>query len=377
MSAIVESDFIVIGGGIAGACIAYWLAPHARVVILERETHPGYHSTGRSAALFLETYGPPAVRALTRASRAFLQDPPPGFTEHPLLTPRGGLVVAEEGQEDKLEAYWDEVRASTTVTRRLDREQTCHLVPVLRPERVLGSVFEPEGCDLDVHALHQGYLRALRRQGGTIQCDTEVVAIARESQGWSVNAGDRVYRAPVVVNASGAWADVVAGMAGVSRLGIEPRRRSAFVFPSPPDTDVTAWPAVFGAGDDWYFKPDAATLLASPSNADLVEPHDVQAEELDIAMAIERIEAVTTLAIRRPTRVWAGLRTFVADGGVAGGFDERAPGFFWLAALGGYGIQISAALGEACAALARGMPLPQRLADFGLSAGMLSPARLR
>jgi D-arginine dehydrogenase len=371
-----NADFIVIGGGIAGASVAYWLAPHARVVVLEREPQPGYHSTGRSAALFIETYGPTQVRALTRASRPFFESPSEGFTEHPLLTPRGTLFVASDQQDRQLEEYWQEVRSSSTVTQLLGRVETCSRVPVLRTDRVIGSVYEPEACDIDVHALHQGFLREMRRRGGVLRCDAEVTHIEREGERWHVYAGATTYSAPVLVNAAGAWADTVARMAGVAPIGIEPRRRSAFTFPPPAGVATSAWPAVMGAEDDWYFKPEAGMLLGSPANADLVEPQDVQAEELDIALAIDRIEAITTLSIARPARVWAGLRSFVADGSLVGGFDMHTRDFFWVAAQGGYGIQTSAAMGEACAALARGLAFPQHLADFGLNAQMLSPGRL-
>ena len=250
------------------------------------------------------------------------------------------------------------------------------MVPVLRSDRVIGSVYEPEACAIDVHAMHQGYLREMRRRGGVLQCDAEVTRIERQGSQWQVYAGEKTYSAAVVVNAAGAWADAVARMAGVAPIGIEPRRRSAFTFPPPPGVATAAWPAVMGAEDDWYFKPEAGMLLGSPANADPVEPQDVQAEELDIALAIDRIEAITTLTIPRPARVWAGLRSFVADGSLVGGFDAHTPGFFWVAAQGGYGIQTSAAMGEACAALARGLPFPQHIADFGLNAHMLSPLRL-
>ena len=374
-----STDFIVIGAGIAGASVAYWLARHARVVVLEREPLPGYHSTGRSAALYMETYGPEQVRALTRASRRFFENPPAGFVEHPLLAPRGTLTVATNGQERQLEEYWDEVGTSATLTQRLNRLETCALIPVLRADRVLGSVYEPHACDIDVHALHQGYLRDLRRRGGVVHCDAEVTLIERDGGDWRVHArhGDSIFTAPVVLNAAGAWADTIARMAGVAPIGIEPRRRSAFTFAPPTGVATATWPAVIGAEEDWYFKPEAGLLLGSPANADPVEPQDVQAEELDVALAIDRIESVTTLTINRPARVWAGLRSFVADGSLVGGFDARAPGFFWVAAQGGYGIQTSAAMGEACAALARGLPIPQHLADFGLSAAMLSPSRGR
>jgi D-arginine dehydrogenase len=230
---------------------------------------------------------------------------------------------------------------------------------------------------MDVHAIHQGYLRGLRRAGGTVVCDAEVTALQRSGGLWQVQAGGQSYEAPVVLNAAGAWADRIAVLAGLAPLGLQPRRRSAFIFAPPEGASIASWPMAIGVGEDWYFKPDAGMLLGSPANADPVDPHDVQPEELDIALAIHRIEEMTTLTIRRPTRTWAGLRSFVADGDLVGGFDSEAPGFFWVAAQGGYGIQTSAAMGETCAALARGLPIPERIAAFGLTEAMLSPARLR
>ncbi|MHB1124964.1 MAG: NAD(P)/FAD-dependent oxidoreductase [Ramlibacter sp.] len=371
-----RADFLIIGGGIAGAAAGYWLAPHGRVVILEREPQPGYHSTGRSAALFMESYGTPQVRALTLASRVFLQAPPAGFAEHSLLSPRGALLVAGPGQEPALESHWQLLQAITRTARRLDAAQTCALVPVLRRELVAGSVLEPDAADMDVAAIHQGYLRGVRRAGSLV-CDAEVTALRPAAGGWQVEAGGTVYEAPVVLNAAGAWADEIARMAGVVPLGLQPRRRSAMIFAPPPGVDISQWPLVFGAGEDWYFKPDAGMLLGSPANADPVPPQDVQPEELDIALAIHRIEEATTLQIRRPVRTWAGLRSFLPHGDLAAGFDRQAAGFFWVAGQGGYGIQTSPAMGEACAALARGLPLPERIAAFGLSEAMLSPARLR
>ena len=376
-SAARRADFLIIGGGIAAASVGHWLAPHGHTILLERESQPGYHSTGRSAALFMESYGTPQVRALTLASRAFFDAPPPGFADHPLLTPRGALMVAEPGQEAELAEWWEVLRSVTPRARQLDADSACALVPVLRRERIAGAVFEPDAADMDVHAIHQGYLRGLKRAGGSVVCDAEVTALRREGGLWQVQAGGQLYEAPVVLNAAGAWADVVAQRAGVPAIGLQPRRRAAFIFAPPEAVDIHAWPMAIGVGEDWYIKPDAGMLLGSPANADPVEPHDVQPEELDIALAIHRIEEMTTLQIRRPTRTWAGLRSFVADGDLVGGFDPAAPGFFWVAAQGGYGIQTSAAMGEACAALARGLPIPERIAGFGLTEAMLSPARLR
>ncbi len=377
MTAYDSADFLVIGGGIAGASLAYWLAQAGRVIVLEREAHPGYHSTGRSAALFMESYGTPQVRALTMASRAFMDAPPAGFAEHPVLSPRGAMTVGKPGEAAELDQHFEALAALGARAQRLDRDATCALVPVLRAGKVLGAVLEPDAADMDVHSLHQGYLRGMRQRGGTLVCDAEVTALARNQGLWEVQAGGRAYRAPVVVNAAGAWCDVVAALAGVRPLGLTPKRRSAFVFAPPEGVEIAHWPMFVCFDETWYLKPDAGMLLGSPANADPVPPHDVQAEEMDIALGIHHIEDMTTLAIRRPARIWAGLRSFVADGDLVGGFDGQAEGFFWVAAQGGYGIQTSAAMGEACAALVQGKPLPQRIADFGLTEAMLGPGRLR
>ncbi|MFT3719681.1 NAD(P)/FAD-dependent oxidoreductase [Pseudorhodoferax sp.] len=372
-----DCDFLVVGAGIAGAAAAYWLAPHGRVVLLEREAQPGMHSTGRSAALYMESYGPPQVRALTCASRSFLHQPPAGFAEHPLLTPRGALMVAAPGEEALLDAHWEIVHALDPQARRLDAAAARALVPVLRPERLIGGVLEPGAADMDVHAIHHGYLRGARAHGARLVCDAEVTALQHAGGAWLAQAGGSAWRAPVLLNAAGAWADQLGALAGARPLGLQPYRRSAMLFEPPEGLDCSRWPTVQAASGEWYVKPDAGLLLGSPANADPVPPHDVQPEELDIALAIHRIEEATTLTIRRPRRTWAGLRSFVADGGLVAGFDAALPGFFWAAAQGGYGIQTSAAMGQACAALARGLPLPPALAGFGLTPAMLSPARLQ
>ena len=369
------ADFLIIGGGIAAASVGYALAPHGRVVLLERESQPGYHSTGRSAALFMENYGTPQVRALTRASRAFLQSPPPGFSEHPVLSPRGAMMVATPGQEQLLADDWAASSLATPNARLLDGEQACDLLPVLRPEKIIGAVFEPDAMDMDVHNIHQGYLRGIRSHGGQVVCDAEVTALQHAQGVWRVQAAGQTFEAPVVLNAAGAWADEVARLAGVRPIGLQPKRRSAFTFAPPAGLLCSHWPMVAALDESWYLKPDAGMLLGSPANVDPVQPHDVQPEEMDIALAIYRIEEMTTLQIRRPSRTWAGLRSFVDDGDLVGGFDPQAPGFFWVAAQGGYGIQTSAAMGQTCAALAMGQGVPAAVAAFGLTAAMLSPAR--
>ena len=372
-----SSDFLIVGAGIAGASVAYYLAPHGQVTLLERESQPGYHSTGRSAALFMASYGGPQVRALSLASLPFYANPPEGFSEHPLISPRGAMMVASAEQTEALDAHWQVLQQLSPLARRLTTQEAQVLVPVLRSDVVVGANYEPDATDMDVHAIHQGFLKGMRRQGGTLACDAEVVGLRYDGTVWHVQAADgRTWTAKVVINAAGAWADELGRLAGAQSIGLQPCRRSAFVFAPPEGVSVEKWPMTYSAGEDWYIKPDASMLLGSPANADPVPPQDVQPEELDIAMAMHAIGEMTTLEIRRPQRTWAGLRSFVADGGLVGGMDAKAPAFLWVAAQGGYGIQTAPAMGEACAALARRLPLPTHIAAQGLTAEMLGPQRL-
>lgn len=373
----VGADFLVVGGGIAGASLACFLAPHARVVVLERESHPAYHSTGRSAALFSEAYGTRQVRALSCASRPFFDAPPQGFAAHPILTRRGVLTVASLDRLAALHAHLHEVLPLAPGLRLLGGGEACAMFPVLRPEAAAAAVFEPDAFDVDVDALHQGFLRTMRAAGGELRTNAEVREIRRDAGRWRVGTSAGEFEAPVLINAAGAWCDRIAALAGVAPIGLQPRRRAAFVFAPPDGVDTSRWPLLIDVDESFYVKPDAGQLLGSPANADPVEPQDVQPEELDIATGIYRIEQATTLTIRRPTRTWAGLRSFVPDGDLVGGFDPDAEGFFWVAAQGGYGIQTSAAMGQACAALVRGEPIPPQIAAYDLSAADLSPARLR
>ncbi|RWU22500.1 FAD-dependent oxidoreductase [Pseudomonas alkylphenolica] len=373
-----QADFIIIGAGIAGASTGYWLAGHGRVLLLEREPQPGYHSTGRSAALYTAAYGTPQVRALTLASRAFFDQPPAGFAEHPLLSPRGEMTVDLTGDPAELQRQYLSAKACVPEVELLDAEQACARVPVLRRDKVHGALYDPSASDIDTDALHQGYLRGIRRQQGEVHSDCEVLQLSRDADGlWQVQTSRGTFSAPVLINAAGAWADQIGTLAGAQPLGLQPKRRAAFIFAAPEGIDSHAWPMLVSLDESFYMKPDAGMLLGSPANADPVEPHDVQPEELDIALGIYQIEEATTLSIRRPTRTWAGLRSFVADGDLVAGFDPEVPGLFWVAAQGGYGIQTSPAMGQASAALVRGEDLPQSLKAFGLNEAMLSPRRLQ
>jgi D-arginine dehydrogenase len=373
-----EFDVIILGAGIAGASLAWRLAAQRRVLLLERESQPGYHSTGRSAAMFMESYGPPAVRALTRASRAFYEQPPEGFADAPLLRPRGALYLATHGQEARMEALRAELAPTCAGLQVLDAPATLARVPCLRPELVQGALYDPTAQDIDVHALHQGFLRGFRQRGGELLTGATPSQARHDAAGWTLTLADgQALRAATVVNAAGAWADEVAALFGAPAIGLVPHRRSAFTFKVPEGMDATGWPAVVGVDESYYFKPDAGQLLGSPANADPTTAHDVVPEELDIALGIHQIESVSTLTIRRPGSTWAGLRSFVPDGEMVIGFDTDCPGFFWLAAQGGYGIQSAAGASALADALVRGAPLPPELIEKGVDPAALSPARLR
>lgn len=371
------ADFIVIGAGIGGASVAYWLSQQARVIVLESETQPGYHSTGRSAALFMESYGPDQVRALTRASLDFFKQPPAGFGDHPLLAPRGAFVFAAPGQEAALDAHEASVRATSSQVERLDAQSALEFLPVLRAGEVIGGVLEKDASDIDVDALLQGFLRGARKSGGQLVYDAPVSAVQRAGGMWVVTTRAGVFRAPVVVNAAGAWADEVARLAGADAVGLVPKRRSAFMFAPPEGMPSSHWPLFLDVLESFYIKPDAGMLLGSPCNADPVAPHDVQAEELDIAIAIDNIERMTTLRIRRPTHVWAGLRSFVPDGELVGGYDPKLPGLFWAAGQGGYGIQSAPGAGRYYASVLLGEDPGPQLASFGFDPARISPSRFQ
>ncbi|MEX8193076.1 NAD(P)/FAD-dependent oxidoreductase [Comamonas guangdongensis] len=377
-------DFIIVGAGMAGTSVAWQLAQSGgdqppSVLVLERESQPGYHTTGRSAALFEEHYGPAQVQALTRASRAFYEAPPSGFVQAPILTPRGVLYVGTAEQKALLDAAYAEALIHSPQAERLNGEQLKALVPCLNTEVLVDGFLDQGARDIDVNALHQGFIHGLRRRGGDLWCNAEVEGLSRVDELWHIALPQgRSVRAKVLVNAAGAWADVLAAMAGAAPIGLTPKRRSAFTFAAPAGMDTTHWPAIISADEGWYIKPDAGLLLGSPANADPVAPHDVVPEELDIATGIYRIEECTTLTIRRPAHTWAGLRSFVADGELVIGWDASPTplaGFFWVAAQGGYGIQSAFGYSLLARNLLLGEPLDAALAQQKVNVGELTPAR--
>lgn len=370
-------DAIVIGAGMAGASAAYNLAEAGRVVVLERESQPGYHTTGRSAAIFTETYGNATIRGLTIGGRGFFMSPPAGFTQTPLLRPRGVLFIGRADQAETLARAAEEGRRLVPSVHAISAVDACGLVPVLRADYVAGALLEPDAMDIDVDALHQGFLRGLRARGGEIVTDAAVTALGRAGDDWRVESSAGDFAAPVVVNAAGAWCDVVAGLAGIAPVGLVPKRRTAILFDPPAEMAIEDWPMVIDADEEFYFKPDAGKLMGSPADETPSPPCDAQPEELDIAIAVDRIQSAADLDIRRIDHRWAGLRSFVADKTLVAGFEPAALGFFWLAGQGGYGIQTAPAMGRIVAALIAGGGIPSDLADLGVGEAALSPARFR
>ncbi|MBM3569474.1 MAG: FAD-binding oxidoreductase [Alphaproteobacteria bacterium] len=371
-----DFDVVLIGAGIAGASAGFFLAAAGkRCALLEREERPGYHSTGRSAALYAETYGNRVVRAITTAAKPFYFATPAGFAETPLVSPRGTLIAGWGEQAAEVDRAYAEFHRLAPSVKRLDAQATMEFFPVLRREGLAGAVYAPEDADLDVDAIHQGFLRGFRRQGGELICAAEVKALARQGGRWRIETGQGAFAAPVVINAAGAWCDVVAKLAGLAPVGLSPKRRTAFIFNAPTGLDCRRWPAIVAADESWYIKPEAGNLLGSPANENPVEPHDVQPEELDVALGVDRIENATTLKIGRVNRKWAGLRSFVADKTLVAGFDPKGEGFCWCAGQGGYGIQTAPAMGRIVASLAQGLALPEDVRKLGVTAADLSPAR--
>ena len=368
-------DVLIIGSGMAGAGAAYELSDGGRVLLLEREDTHGYHTTGRSAALYIETYGNAVIRGLTRASRPDFEAPAPGFAAAPLLTPRGVLHIARADQLAALQAL---AAAGGEAVALLGPEPAVAMFPRLRASYVAQGLYEAAAMDIDVNALHQGFLRGARARGAEVRTGCDVVAIGRQGHAWRVTcASGEAFEAEVVVNAAGAWADRIAAMAGARPLGLQPMRRTAVVFEAPAGVDLRGAPAVIDVDEQFYFKPEAGRILASPADETPCEPCDAWADEMDVAVCIDRVQAAADLPVRRVLRSWAGLRSFVADRSPAIGFDAELAGFFWLAGQGGYGVQTAPAAARAAAALARRRELPADLQAQGVTAADLSPGRLR
>ncbi|NWG91567.1 MAG: FAD-binding oxidoreductase, partial [Parvularculaceae bacterium] len=348
-------DVVILGAGIAGASLAASLAGDRDVVIIEIEDHPGRHATGRSAAMFAETYGNRTIRALTRASRRFLLAPPSGFAGSALLSPRAALFVCDAARLDSLDR---EEASAPDVYRRVSGEEARAIVPIMRPDWCAAGLLDSSGFDIDVAALLQGFLKAAKREGASVALGARETRIARRAGEWVVSTALGDFAAPILVNATGAWGDETARAAGVAPVGLAPKRRTAMTLAAPEGMDIRAWPLVIDVEEEFYFKPDAGQILLSPANEDPEAPCDAAPDDLDIAIAVDRFERATTHSVSRINHRWAGLRTFAADRSPVIGFDPNTEDFFWLVGQGGYGIQTAPAAARAAASMILGRPLP-------------------
>jgi D-arginine dehydrogenase len=369
------TDFVVVGGGIAGVSAAAHLAPHGSVVLLEKENTLAYHTSGRSAAMLVEDYGSAGARPLVKAARPFLENPPEGAVDSPLLAPRAVMWVCAGDDLGDLETMAMEGRAHGADALLLDRSEVVEAAPLMRSEWVAGGLFEKSGADIDVAGLHQAYVRIARSHEAEIRTGSPVEAIVRSPEGWRVSAAGDSLACRGVINAAGAWGDVVARMAGVDPIGLQPMRRTAFMVPGIDDS--TDWPMIVEVNENWYVKPDGVQFLCSLAEEVPSEPMDARPRMEDVALAIDRINEATTLGIRTVNSQWTGLRTFAPDRDLVIGEDPTAPGFFWLVGQGGIGIQTSPAYGALLAALAVGGSPPAHLIDAGVDPARTHPARFR
>ena len=375
MSAAHTVDAIVVGAGIAGVAAAAELAATRSVVLIERESLPAQHASGRSASVLNETVGHPAVCALAHLSRPFFETPPDGFTEHPLVSPRGLLWVGAAGDEAALDAIAERARVVAPSAHRLDPAGVAELLPGFHPDAAAaGGFFEPDAKAVDTAAVIEGYLRRLRATGGRVATGAEAIELRQRDGAWEVTTPAGTWRTGTVVNAAGAWVDVVAERAALAPLGMRPLRRTAAITPAP--DSVAAWPLVMDVAGRYYCEPEPGGLLISPADETPSEPVDAQPEELDVALALELVRAATGLPLRSIRRAWAGLRTFAPDRVPVLGADPRAPGFFWLAGQGGAGIKTAPAMATLLAAAIDTAAAPPAAAALGVTLEALSPARL-
>ena len=374
-----ESDVLIVGGGVAGLSLAAALSGQRRVTVLEAEGSLGHHSSGRSATFSHFGIGNEIVRGLTAASRDFFKQPPDSFSEAPIARTATALFIATEAMLATLDTLEDAMRQHAPGVRRVGEAEMVSLFPPLRtgPGAVVAGIVDAEGLRLDADALLQGYARTIRSRGGKVLTEVRVASVEPQPGGWAVvtDTGDRL-AAPVLVNAAGAWADGVARMANVAPLGLRPLRRTIIIVDPPGGTDIAGWPFVKTAVDDFYILPEGGRLAASPVDEVPDDPCDAQPEDYDIALAAWKVEEYTTLTVPRVQHRWAGLRTFASDRTPIAGFDPRAPGFFWLAGQGGFGLQTAPAMAEAAAALILSAPWPEQLAALGISPHVLGPERL-
>lgn len=363
------SDVIIIGAGIAGASLASELSNTHKVTLLEREDHAGYHATGRSAAIFLPSYGPPVIQALTRASSDFFHHTPHDFCETPLLSDRSTLMICKEGDDDHIKEALDAGMSDISSAEAVQR------LSCLNVEIYPKALVDDGTSDIDVDVLLHAHLKKAKQNGVKLVKQAEVTKIEKPNANWQVTAGGQIFQAPTIVNAAGAWGDEIAKLAGLDSVGLQPKRRSAALIDVSSKWDIDNWPLTVGAGNTFYFRPMGGKLMISPADETVVEPHDAWADDMALAEAMELFQEATGFEVTHVEHTWAGLRTFAPDGDPVVGFDGTNEGFFWLTGQGGYGIQTSPALSRLAAALIKHEEIPADIASFGVTLNALTPSR--
>ena len=367
-----QYDVVVIGGGIAGISAAAEIAAHCRVLVLEMEEQPGYHATGRSAAYFAPSYGNRVVRGVTSAAEHFFRTPPAGFCDTELIKPRSAVFIAREDQRNSLE----KVSGEQPGLELMDGKSLSSWVPILASNYVSAGLRDDNGGDIEVNTLLQSYLKLLRQRGGSIQANHPVRALTRKNGKWSILTSQQEFFAPLIVNAAGAWADDIAQMAGLAKLGLQPKRRSVLLIDGPEGYEIENWPLVVDVDEEFYFKPDAGQLLISPANETPSMPCDSRPEELELAIGVDRFENATGYEVKKINHSWAGLRTFAPDKTFVVGFDPRCDDFFWLAGQGGYGVQSAPGLAQLCTAILLAVPVSNEFAGVLEYREDVDPGRL-
>jgi len=370
-----QANFLVIGGGIAGVSVAYELSAKSTVILLEAESAPGYHSTGRSAAVMSENYGPALWSRLVSASREFLENPPLEFSEVPLVRPRGAMFLALPEEQAKLRLQGEELLRRGARVDIVEARDALKYCPVIRADKFSLALYEQDCKDIDTNALMAGYLKSFKRRGGQLVTAARVSGLAFSHGRWTAKTTKGDYEAPIVVNAAGGWVQQIARMSGLPTRHVVPFRRTAVIFDPPAGSDIRTWPMTFDVAETFYFKPEAGRIMVSPIDMAVSEPCDAQADELEVAIAIDRIHTNTTMEVRSVKHKWGGLRTFAPDHEPVIGLDPAAEGFVWLAGQGGNGVMAGAAAARLVASLALGEGVPDDIASLGVTEKAVSPAR--
>ena len=339
-------DFLIIGGGMAGISTAARVSSLGKTVVLEMEDGLGYHASGRSAAMYEANYGEASTVAMNIAARAF-------FEEHDLLTQRGFMVLAKQGDKSGFDAACAELKCpAISVSDAVAR------VPILDTKHLGFAAFNPDAFDIDTDRMLQLFAKQARGNGADIQTGAKVTSITRSKAGWTVTSNSQEFECKLLINAAGAWVDQIAALAGIAGIGIMPKRRSMVRIPEPGGHDVSTWPMLMDAHENWYAKPDAGKLLISPADEDPQPPHDAWADDMVLAEGIARYQNFVTEEVTRVESSWAGLRSFAPDKNLVIGPAPQDSAFFWMAGQGGYGIQSAPSYSQIAADLISGASSP-------------------